>query len=321
MRDRIGDQLTPVIERLLDGEDPEQDAKELRAAIAGLGRQSRPVAAWLALDGLKDTDEATRGAVREVLRECGAVEIAERATRGRMPWRRALACEFLGTIGTEHSVHVLVERLQDKRAEVRRAAARALGELGDPAAAAAITALFLAREGVPIGVASDALTRLGPAGTEAFKEGLVSPESTVRVTCCFGIASVINPTARDEVLALLEERLRVDDDSRVRSAAASAMKWLPGEVAPAALLGALADPSPTVRRSAAKSLGAFDDPAAVEALADTVTDLDRETALRSAESLLALSDGARAGAPSRRTLATSHAWTVESVRAVEELGV
>jgi HEAT repeat protein len=142
----------------------------------------------------------------------------------------------------------------------------------------------------------------------------------VRVTSCFGIASEADPTARDEALALLEERLRADGEPRVRSAAASAMRWLPGEVAPAALRGALRDPAPAVRRSAAKSLGAFDDPAAVEALADMVSDLDRETALRSAESLLALSAGARAGEASRRALAASRAWTVESVRAVEEVG-
>jgi hypothetical protein len=51
-----------------------------------------------------------------------------------------------------------------------------------------------------------------------------------------------------------------------------------------------------------------------------VSDRDRETALRSAESLLALSKGARAGEPSRRALAASRAWAVESARAVEEVG-
>ena len=97
-----------MIGRLLDGEDPERAAEELRSLIAGLGRQSRPVAAWLVLDGLREADEATDAPCARCLRECGAVEFAERATRGRMPWRRALACEFLGTIGTEHSVDVLV---------------------------------------------------------------------------------------------------------------------------------------------------------------------------------------------------------------------
>ena len=320
VRERIQERLAPVSGRLLDSEDPERDAEELRPLIAGLGRQSRPVAAWLVLDGLGEADDATRAAVCRVLRESGAVEVAEQATRGRVPWRRALACEFLGTIGSEHSVDVLVERLRDKRAEVRRAAARALGELGDPAAAGPLKALFLGRSGVPIGVANDALSRLGPAGADAFREGLLSPESTVRVTSCFGIAGEIDPAATDEALALLGERLRADGEPRVRSAAASAMRWLPGAVAPAALIDALRDPAPAVRRSAAGSLGTFDDPAAVEALADMVSDPDRETALRAAQSLLALSGGARAGQPARRALAASRAWTVESVRAIEEVG-
>ena len=317
LRERIRARLAPVTGRLLDGGNPERDAEELRPVIAGLGRHSRPVAAWVVLDGLREADEATRAAVVRVLRESGAVEIAERATRRRVPWRRALACEFLGTIGTEQSVGVLVERLHDKRAEVRAAAARALGELGHPAAAGPLKALFLGHERVPIGVANDALSRLGPVGAEAFREGLPSPESTVRVTSCFGIAGDADPARWAEARALLEQRLRADEEPRVRSAAASAMRWLPAEDAPAALIDALGDPAPAVRRAAAMSLGAFDDPAAVEPLAGMVSDQDRETALRSAESLLALSKGARSGEPSRRALAASRAWTVESVRAVE----
>jgi HEAT repeat protein len=319
VRERIRAQLAPVTARLLDSEDPRRDAEELRPVIAGLGRQSRAVAAWLVLDGLGEADQATRAAVCEVLRESGAVEVAERAARGRVPWRRALACEFLGTIGTERSVGVLVERLTDKRAEVRGAATRALGELGDPAAAGPLKAVFLGQDGIPIGVANDALSRLGPAGAEAFREGLRSPQATVRVTSCFGIAGEADPAARDEALALLEQRLRADEEPRVRSAAASAMRWLPGDVAPAALLDASSDQDPAVRRSAAKSLGAFDDPAAVAALTHTVSDPDRETALSSAESLLALSGAARAGGPSRRALAASRAWTLDSVRAIEDL--
>jgi hypothetical protein len=168
-------------------------------------------------------------------------------------------------------------------------------------------------------VANDALSRLGPAGADAFRKGLLSRDSTVRVTSCFGIAGESGPAARNEALALLEERLRIDREPRVRSAAASAMRWLPGDVAPTALLDACRDPAPSVRRSAAEALGAFDDPAAVEPLADTVSDPDRETALRSAESLLTLSKGARAGAASRRALAGTRAWAVESARAIEEV--
>jgi hypothetical protein len=125
VRGRIGERLAPLIERLLAGGDAERAAEELRPVIADLGSQARPVAAWLLLDGLRDADAATRAAVTRVLRESGAIERAERSIRRRVPWRRALACELVGTIGTEQSVDVLVARLRDRRGEVHVAAAGA----------------------------------------------------------------------------------------------------------------------------------------------------------------------------------------------------
>jgi HEAT repeat protein len=319
LRERIGTRLAPVIERLLQGGDTQRAAEELRPVIAGLGPQARPVAAWLVLDGLREADAGTRDVVRQVLAESGAVELAERATRRWMPWRRALACELLGTIGTEGSVDVLVWRLRDRRAEVRSAAARALGMLGHPVAASPLTELFLRQEGVPTGVAYDVLSRLGEAGADAFRQGLESPRVSVRVTSCFGIAAHAETVARGQAVALLEQRLRTEEDPRVRAGAASAMRSLRGDAAPGALLEAVHDPVPAVRRSAAKALAAFDDPAAVAALGPLTSDEDRETALRAAESLLALSDGKRGGEPARRTLLGSDAWTVESARATARL--
>jgi HEAT repeat protein len=319
VRERVGTRLAPVIERLLQGADTQRAAEELRPVIARLGPQARPVAAWLVLDGLREADAGTRDVVRQVLAEFGAVELAERATRRWMPWRRALACEFLGTIGTEGSVDVILLRLSDRRAEVRSAAARALGKLGHPAAAGPLTELFLQQEGVPTGVAYDALSRLGAAGAGAFRQGLESPRVSVRVTSCFGIAAHAETLASGQAVALLEQRLRRDEEPWVRAGAASAMRSLPGDAAPGALLEAVHDPVPAVRRSAAKALAAFDDPAAVAALGPLTSDEDRETALRAAESLLALSAGARGGEPARRTLLSSDAWTVESARATAQL--
>jgi HEAT repeat protein len=320
LRERIRERLAPVIERVLEAEDEDRALEELRPAIADLGPQARPVAAWLVLDGLRDAGAATRDLVRGVLMECGAVEAAERATRRWMPWRRALACEILGAIGTERSVDVLVARLQDRRGEVRMAAARALGALGAPAAAGPLADVFLRGGPVPIGVTHDALSRLGPAGADAFTKGLASSAPSVRVSSCFGIAGQDGAVGRTTALGLLEQRLRTDAEPRVRSAAASAMRSLPGDVAPGALLEGLHDPAPAVRRSAAKALVSFDDPAAVAALAGMVADGDRETALRAAESLLALSGRVRAGEPARRALVASRTWTVDSARTTAELG-
>ena len=317
-RGRIQQRLGPVTERLLVGGDPRGLADELRRVIEGLRRSSRPVAAWLVMDRLGGADEAARRAVCGVLEECGAVDLAERATRQRTPWRRALACEFLGVIGTERSVDVLVARLRDGRAEVRTAAALALGELGYAAAAQPLTELFLRREGVPLGVAHDALSRLGTAGAGAFRRGLDSPDATVRVTSCFGIVEGATGGG-PEPLALLQRRLRDDGEPRVRAAAASAVQRLAGEVAPDGLLAARHDAAAVVRRAAARSLGAFGDPAAVEALADLLSDRDRETTLRAAESLLALADAPRTGEASRAVLAGSRSWAVESVRREAEL--
>jgi HEAT repeat protein len=319
LRERIATRLAPVIEELLHGDDSERMVVELRRVLAGLGPVGRPVAAWLVLDALREADAGTREAVRRVLAEVGSIEYAERGTRRRMAWRRVLACEILGTIGGADSVDVLVPRLRDRRAEVRTAAARALGELGDPAAARPLTAMFLEQNGIPIGVANDALTRLGAAGVHAFRRGLESPDVSVRVTACFAIATQAETAGTAEAVVLLERRLRMDAEPRVRAAAASAMRWVPADAAPEAMLEAVHDAAPSVRRSAAKSLAAFDDPAAAEALEPLLSDADRETALRSAESLRALSEGARAGAAARLTLSASHAWSVESVKAVAEL--
>jgi HEAT repeat protein len=57
------------------------------------------------------------------------VELGEKGTRRLSPWRRALACEALGTIGAQRSVPVLLERLEDRRPEVRIAAVNALGDI------------------------------------------------------------------------------------------------------------------------------------------------------------------------------------------------
>jgi hypothetical protein len=139
------------VARLASGDDAERVAQELRPVIEGLGQQERPVVAWLLRDLSRAADGETRSRVREILDETGAVELAERGTRRWMPWRRALACEVLGSMGAERSVPVLVERLGDRRGEVRATAARALGAIGSPAAAAPPTAIFLERRDVPTG--------------------------------------------------------------------------------------------------------------------------------------------------------------------------
>jgi HEAT repeat protein len=315
-RAKIREGLEPVIERLVEGRDREDTTAELKRIVARHGRTGGPVAAWLLRDLTRDADAETHVRVRKVLDECGAIDAAEEGTRRWMPWRRALACEILGTIGAERSVPVLIERLGDDRLEVRMAAARALGAIGAPQAGSALTSAFLERTAVPTGVAYDALRSLGSPGVDAFVKGLDRADPTVRVASCFGIGATAGGETAVTTLTRVIER---DDNVRVRTAAIHALGVIGGEAPSPALLRAARDPELRVRREAVESLGSFDDPGSVQALAESLGDRDREIALRSATSLLALGDRPRAGAAARAALDASRAWSVDYVRTIKEL--
>ena len=314
-REHIRERLAPIVERLVSGADAEQASDELRPVVASLSRAERPVGAWLLKDMTRDADEQTLHRVSQILDESGATELAERSTRRRTAWRRALACEILGAIGAERSVPVLVERLDDGRGEVRMAAARALGTMGSPLAAPALTSAFLERSKVPTGVAYDALRGLGRHGAAAFHEGLRSRDPTVRVASCFGIAALTGSNDGDVLTGVLED----DNNIRVRAAAVKALGVIGGTTPPRVLLDAVDDPEIRVRREAVAALGVFDDPGAVDTLAVTADDPDREIALRSAESLIALRDRPRAGAAAAAALTSSTAWSVDYARTISEL--
>jgi HEAT repeat protein len=332
-RERVRPRMEEVVARLLADDDPERATEEFRTAIRSLGRHARPVLAWLVLDLAQDADERSLARVREGVDRSGVIAVAESGTRGRIPWRRRVAIEFLGVFGGEHSVPVLAGLLEDRRLDVRIAAARALGAIGSPQGAPALTNAFLERRNVPPGIVHDALRRLGPAGAEAFRRGLAAPGATLRVASCFGIAGTAD--AR-EAAARLEEALDHDPAASVRAAAAKALARIAGAppaqveagappahvtaaAPPAALARAARDDEPQVRREAVAALGRYDDPAQVELLAELMGDDDRETALRAAEVLLALTRTPRAAAPARRAFDGSSGWATEHVRTVAEL--
>jgi HEAT repeat protein len=92
-----------------------------------------------------------------------------------------------------------------------------------------------------------------------------------------------------------------------------------GGNAPAELVGATTDPDLNVRRAAVKALGSFDDTTTGERLLACTEDEDRETAIRAAESLLALAGLERAGPGACAQLDSTSAWAVEYVRTVAQV--
>ncbi len=158
----------------------------------------------------------------------------------------------------------------------------------------------------------------GAPGAEAFRRGLRSPDPTIRVASCFGVAALSAEDASSATEAVAQ-RLAGDDDTRVRTAAAKALGVIGRTTPPRVLVEAAHDPELRVRGEAVVALGLFDAPDSVDLLAAAAQDPDREVALRSAEALLALGARPAAGAAARAALASSPAWSVDYVRTTSEL--
>jgi HEAT repeat protein len=214
-------------------------------------------------------------------------------------------------------VPVLLERLEDRRPEVRMAAVRALGDIGSEEAVPALGDAFLERRVAPTDVINDALRRIGGEAGTVFERGLVTTDPTVRVSSCFGLAAVAGQ--RRGAVWRLAEVLALDSDTRVRAGAAAALGIARGDEVPDSLLAAANDPELAVRRAAVRALGSFDDPASGPRLDERTEDEDRETAIRAAEALLALTEQPHAAAQARTRLESSSAWAVEYARTVAEV--
>jgi HEAT repeat protein len=317
-RERVQGQLEPVFARFFESEDRARLAEELRPAFLRMDAAERPVAAVLVTELMQQAPPSQRKELRAALEESGIVELGERGTRRLSPWRRALACEMLGKIGSPRAVPVLLERLDDRRPEVRMAAVRALGDVGSAEAVPALGAAFLERRVAPTNVVNDALRTIGgEAPGPTFERGVESPDPIVRVSSCYGLAGIAS--THGAAVYRLADVLASDSDARVRAAAAASLGIAGGGSAPPALVAATTDPDDNVRRSAVKALGSFDDPTTADSLDARTEDDDREVAIRAAESLLALSRRPRAGAHARARLESSSAWAVEYAQTVAEV--
>jgi len=316
-RERVRVELEPVFSRFFESEDRARLAEELRPVFMRMDAAHRPVAAVLVADLMQAASFSQREQLREALEESGIVELGHRGTRRLSPWRRALACEMLGKIGAPRSVPVLLERLDDRRPEVRMAAVRALGDIGSAEAVPALSQAFLERRIAPTNVVNNALRRIGGAAAPAFEQGIESTDPIVRVSSCFGLSGIAE--SHGGAVHRLAEVLASESDAHVRAAAAGALGLVGGGNAPAALVAATTDPEVAVRRAALKALGSFDDPTTGEAIVASTEDDDRETALRAAEALLALARRPRAASEARARLASSSTWAVEYARTVAEV--
>lgn len=195
---------------------------------------------------------------------------------------------------------ILIEQLAAEDLEIRRAAAIALGRIGDPRATPALVRA-LADDAELVVPAANALARIGDRRAFEALLGLVGdPDAAVRQAAVGALNSLgapetparIVPLLADEDANVRESAVRIagyfgypecadlllarceDEDERVRRAAVEHLPYLDDPRAFGVLVRALREGSPKVRASAAGALALAEEAEAVSHLLEALADKD-----------------------------------------------
>jgi hypothetical protein len=157
----------------------EQGSHDLVAIADEAWRAAEPGA--LALLG-KLRGEAHAALVSVFLRR-GVARAALGDLHSRSRVKRARAAQILGDLELRQAVPELCRLLTDRHDEVRVVAVRALGRIGDPAAAWRIIAGLDRADPVPSLLATHTLVQLGPEAEVTLSAALDHPQARVRAVC------------------------------------------------------------------------------------------------------------------------------------------
>jgi HEAT repeat protein len=290
------------------GEDDDGSHRDALIAVDGPAREALD-------DAVVDLLAKVRGVPAEelasVLLAHGAVDRAPHDLKHRNTIRRARAAHVLGLCHVGAALPLLVEALRDPAPEVRVAATRALGRLGEPSAAPALLAAVGAERAVPAGPAADALEQMGVGIADALRDGILATSPTTRTVAAY----LSGEGSFTRSLDLLRLSLTTDEDPVVRAASAVALGRMGSPADVAVLLEGTSTQQPSeLRRACAAALGDLGDPAAVSGLQDLVTDPDPRLAEIAASALLRMGPVGRSALDSAPASAS-----IESARAVARL--
>jgi HEAT repeat protein len=195
----------------------------------------------------------SRRRVAAFVSEHGYADAAAGDLGARRAWRRGTAAKTLGDFGVARSTGDLSDALtSDSSVQVRVAAARALGRVGDRSAAADLIAAC-GRGLVPAGVAAQALLDIGSDALPWLLGALeavatTDPDVGARVAACEALGRVGGHEA-----ALAIAAATGDGAAAVRRAACDAASRLMATETAGAVQRALNDRSAEVQRSAARA--------------------------------------------------------------------
>ncbi|MGD2105530.1 MAG: HEAT repeat domain-containing protein, partial [Anaerolineae bacterium] len=196
---------------------------------------------------------------------------------------RQAAAAALGGMANADAVQTLTAALEDDVPAVRRAAARALGRIGDARAADGLVKALCDDELRETAI--DALARVGTPSVEALTTCLEDGDPEVRATA----AELLGKTGDDRAVEPLTVHLE-DEIASVRRAAAEALGTLGDTRAMDSLIELLADDSASVRRAACHALGKLGDRGAVEPLITALEDADATVRQAAAQALQEMED-------------------------------
>ena len=219
------------------------------------------------------------------------------------PVVRAGAARVIGRLKVADTGDALIKAVNDSQAEVRYAAMRALGAIGESRAIASLTEqLTYYKKGEGAWSALEALARIAsPASVPVFRERLLDRDPYIRRAAIEGIGRTRDAESADA----LERAASADDSAMVRLAAVFALQQLgrnygarivdlmaSAKVIPQAqeylvelgpsmtptLLPRLQEPDANVREAVADVLGVIGDQSAISALVAAAKDRDPSVA-------------------------------------------
>jgi HEAT repeat protein len=208
------------------------------------------------------------------------------------PFTRRLSALGLGLLGDGTAVAPLAALFSDSYLDVRWAAALALAAVGTDVAIGTLKqGLTLGDDGVRQACAQ-ALARHTEAGHALLKEGLTHPELSTRRAAILGLAEI----GGDEVIRLVEERQRQEQEWFVRNAANEVvhrLKEAPPDRSPRPYIPPESQ-GWLISWAAARGMGVPPGRAALEVLNRALREGEEATRLAAAESLARLGDPAAA---------------------------
>jgi HEAT repeat protein len=263
-------------------------------ALAALVDLPRP--AWRAIEPtavtmLGQVRGEAHTALAAVFLHRGLAGQAVRDLRRRVGVRRGRAAELLGALRRHDAVPALTGLLADRDPQVRLAAVRALGRIGDPAAALPLLDTVAGAHPAPSHIVAQALAGLGPAASPILLAALDRDEALVRATALDALRLLDTVGTATRVAAVLRD----DQSLPVRRRAAQALGRSGGRAALAHLVEAAEpDQPPALRADAVRALGELGAAAAVPRLVDLVRDPDFEVAHEAAAALVRSGPAGRA---------------------------